>query len=132
MLLESKKDFTVISDTNWEENFNTERDSDFIACNLKHSRNSLGEEIELKEVNSKMKKNKINAEWMGLMKVSKNKRKDLEIAVEDLLKRPNKKANIPDLMNLLIEKNLKINIIFTSGHWIDIDSLDDLIKASYF
>tara|TARA_B100001093_G_scaffold400065_1_gene387580 strand:- start:9099 stop:10712 length:1614 start_codon:yes stop_codon:yes gene_type:complete len=132
MLLESKKDFTVISDTNWEENFHTERDSDFIACNLKHSRNSLGEEIELKEVNSKMKKNKINAEWMGLMKISKNKRKDLEKAVEDLLKRSNKKANIPDLMNGLIKKNLKINVIYTSGHWIDIDSLDDLIKASYF
>ena len=132
MLLESEKDFTIVSDTNWEENYKSNRDSDFILCNLEHSRKSLGKEIELKKVDSQMKKEEISAEWMGLLKISKNKRKDLENVVRELLEGSNKKANIPDLMNKLIEKGLKINVIYTSGHWLDIDSLDDLIKASYF
>ena len=79
-----------------------------------------------------MKKEEISAEWMGLLKISKNKRKDFENVIRELLESSNKKANIPDLMNKLIEKGLKINVIYTSGHWLDIDSLDDLIKASYF
>ncbi len=131
MLMDSNAGFSIVADSNWQKNFNNQREADFISCNYGPGREFTGKNIFLSNIKSDMKKKNIDAEWMGLIKISKNKIKAFSSAVDSVLSK-NVNAQIPDLLNYLVKQNHKIEVIYTSGHWIDIDSLDDLIKASHF
>ena len=44
----------------------------------------------------------------------------------------NRKAQIPVLLNALIAGGKQIEVIYTTGHWLDIDSVADIVKAGAF
>jgi phosphoenolpyruvate phosphomutase len=41
-------------------------------------------------------------------------------------------AKIPDLVNALVRSGRKVRVLYTTGNWLDIDSLDDLVLAGRF
>ena len=42
------------------------------------------------------------------------------------------KMKLPDLMNALLEKKVKINVMFIDGHWMDVDTYADVTKGQTF
>jgi len=50
-----------------------------------------------------------------------------------LLARPgNRNASIPQLLQELLNRNYPIRVLYTVGHWLDINSLDDVVQAGNF
>ena len=133
MLLEDSSDFSIVADTNWKHNSDGTRESDFVKCTERPSRESLGKPVNLVSVNSGLlpADGDTDAEWMGMLKVKSDNREFFLQKVEEIIK-ANSKAQIPDLINTILDSKKNVNVIYTSGHWIDIDSLEDLMKASYF
>jgi phosphoenolpyruvate phosphomutase len=43
-----------------------------------------------------------------------------------------KKSKLHDLLTAMVKDGEKIRVIYTTGHWLDIDSLDDLVAAGRF
>jgi NDP-sugar pyrophosphorylase family protein len=39
---------------------------------------------------------------------------------------------MPDLINTLIENGNIVRVIYTTGHWLDIDAVQDLVAAGNF
>ena len=66
-----------------------------------------------------------------MLKIRKDKRGTFLSAVE-AVKEKSPLSELPDVINELLSAGHPVNVIYTSGHWIDIDSVEDLVKASYF
>ena len=125
MLLESDDAFTVAVDTAWQQSVNRSRHADYVQCTLPYSREVFGQKVYLQAV--------VHGEWMGFLKVGKGSCSVLREAVDELLEGPvGRSAKIPDLINTLIEKGHQIRVFYTTGNWLDIDSLDDLVVAGSF
>ena len=43
-----------------------------------------------------------------------------------------KKSGMSQLFKVLLSRNVSIRVLYTVGHWLDINSLDDLVQAGQF
>jgi phosphoenolpyruvate phosphomutase len=133
MLLESDEEFTVIIDTAWQESVNRNRYADYVTCTLPYSREVFGQKVYLQAFVHKRAGGHIHGEWMGFLKVRKGSCSTLRGAVGEILAGPDGlNAKIPDLINALIVKDHQVRVLYTTGNWLDIDSLDDLVVAGNF
>ena len=70
---------------------------------------------------------------MGFLKVSPNAVKLItDIIVEMLAKPANRKAGIPQLLQELLNRQYPIRVLYTAGHWLDINSIEDVVQAGNF
>ena len=70
---------------------------------------------------------------MGFLKVSPNAVKLItDIIVEMLAKPANRKAAIPQLLQELLNQQYPIRVLYTAGHWLDINSIEDVVQAGNF
>ena len=68
-----------------------------------------------------------------MLKIRKNGRKWLEEALAALKQRPDfNQLTMPDLLNFLVDTGKKVNVLYINGHWLDINVLDDIGRASDF
>jgi phosphoenolpyruvate phosphomutase len=70
---------------------------------------------------------------MGFLKIGPNAQAAVHKKVDLLLKSPdNRRAQMSVLMNSLIAEGSTIEVIYTTGHWLDVNSLADVVKAGTF
>jgi phosphoenolpyruvate phosphomutase len=133
MLLENDEPFTVVVDTAWQESVNRSRHADYVECTLPYSREVFGQKVYLRAVVHKRAGGHLHGEWMGFLKVGKGSCSILRKTVEEILAEPDgQNAKIPDLINALIAKGHQVRVLYTTGNWLDIDSLEDLVVAGSF
>ncbi|MGZ8366762.1 MAG: phosphoenolpyruvate mutase, partial [Nitrospira sp.] len=71
--------------------------------------------------------------WMGFLKVSPAGTVHLQAILAEMVADPaNRKAGIPVLLQELLKRQLPIRVLYTVGHWLDINSLDDVVQAGNF
>ena len=57
----------------------------------------------------------------------------IKTSLDKLLSNPEQQQfQMPDLINILIEDGNTIRVIYTTGHWLDIDAVEDLVAAGDF
>ena len=133
-ILDSKEDISIAVDMNWEKNYEGRTE------HLK----SEAENVELNnEQIIRIKKNIKNinnnvGEFLGIIKFA-NKGSELFVKkYEELLKNNNGlfheaqsfgKAYVTDMIQELIDSNIKIKPILISGKWCEIDTMQDLKNA---
>lgn len=133
-LLEEKGDITIVVDGN----LSTKTDSyegDFVACSKAHSTSFTEEKVELKNVSfgTKASLPGVTGEWIGLMKTNKVGSEILVKTMDELKEKSNFNAlKLPDLMNALLDKKVKINVMYIDGHWMDVDNYADLSRGGNF
>jgi phosphoenolpyruvate phosphomutase len=133
MLLESDEAFTVAVDTAWQESVNRNRYADYVECSLPYSREVFGKNVYLRAIVHDRDAGHVHAEWMGFLKVGKGSCSVLRETVGELLAGPDgRSTKIPDLINAIIAKGHRVRVLYTTGNWLDIDSLDDLVVAGSF
>ena len=44
----------------------------------------------------------------------------------------NRKSSIPQLLQELLKRQYPIRVLYTAGHWLDINSLEDVVQAGNF
>ena len=70
---------------------------------------------------------------MGFLKVSAKGAEQLQEILESLLADPaNRKTGMSQLFQELLRRNYSIRVLYTVGHWLDINSLDDVVQAGEF
>jgi phosphoenolpyruvate phosphomutase len=70
---------------------------------------------------------------MGFLKMSAAGAAQLQTILAAMMADPaNRKASIPDLLQELLKRRHPIRVLYTVGHWLDINNLDDVIQAGNF
>ncbi len=133
-LLEEKGDITIVVDASIE-NRAPDYVGDFVLCSRKHSTKFSEAPAELQGIKFGAAKDSKEAfgEWIGLVKTNKTGSQALSSTLEELAKTSDfNKLKLPDLMNKLLEKKVKINVMYIDGHWMDVDSYADVSRGQQF
>lgn len=132
-LAETEDDFAIVVDTDWHESVNRGRAADYVSCTKPHSRHAFYQQTFLERAAEDLPESTIHGEWMGFMKISATALPRLRGTVTALLAEPkNRKAKLHELLSELVRSGERIRVIYTTGHWLDIDSLEDVVAAGSF
>jgi len=132
-LAEPDDEFVIVVDTDWRESVNCGRTADYVRCSEPHTRRAFYQEITLEQAAEDLPEPERHGEWMGFMKVSSSAMPRLRGVVTDMLADPqNRRAKMHNLLTELVARGETVRVIYTTGHWLDVDSLEDVMAAGSF
>lgn len=132
-LLQTKEDFVIFVDSNWQEKSSYTRLGGFAECTAPNSRKAFYAQIYLKQLGTDIPPDRIHGVWMGFLKVSPQGTTLLSEILSGLLADPHQqKAGMAALFQELLRRHHSIRVLYTVGHWLDINSLDDVVQAGNF
>ncbi|MGH8503208.1 MAG: phosphoenolpyruvate mutase [Gammaproteobacteria bacterium] len=71
--------------------------------------------------------------WIGMLRVAGPGREWLLEALDQLRARPDfDSLGVPDLLNQLVSTGRRIRVLYIHGHWLDVNRMEDLSRASDF
>ena len=133
-LLESEGEIVVIVDSALD-NPNITGSPDYAYCSKADDRSPFMHNVTLNHISSskRFKNKKPSGYWIGMMRIRKKGRKWIEKAIKELKKQEDfDSLTLPDLLNHLIDQGNPINVHYIDGHWLDVNSLDDIDRAGDF
>ena len=133
-LLDCEGDIVVVVDSALD-NPNISGSPDYAYCSMTDDRSPFMLNVKLNHICSskKFKNKKPSGYWIGMMRIRRQGRKWIEKAIKELRKREDfDSLTLPDLLNHLIEQGKSINVHYIDGHWLDVNSLDDIDRAGDF
>ena len=126
-------DLAIPVDTHWEGTVNRGRHADYAECSAPYSRKDGLREIHLERIGLKIPPDARHGEWMGFLKVAAPARTRLQETLERLLADPaHRRAGMATLLNGLVEAGHAVRVLYTTGHWLDVDSVADAVRAGSF
>ena len=132
-LLQTKEDFVIFIDSHWQEKTSYTRLGGFAQCTTPNSRKAFHTKIYLKQLGTDVQRDRIHGVWMGFLKVSPTGYQELKKLLVELLSFPkNQKAGMATLFQELLKQEQPIRVLYTVGHWLDINDLDDVVQAGSF
>jgi phosphoenolpyruvate phosphomutase len=67
------------------------------------------------------------------MKMNSRGSAQVKAALEELTRRGDfRKLRFDDLFKHLLERQQRVRVLYITGHWLDVDDLDDLARAQAF
>lgn len=132
-LCQEQDDCVIFIDSNWREQTTYARLGGFAECTVPNSRRAFNAKVYLKQLGNEIPETAIHGVWMGFLKVSPVAAKLITDVITELLAQPgNRKATIPQLLQELLSRRQPIRVLYTVGHWLDINSLEDVVQAGEF
>jgi len=133
LLLEAEGEFVLVVDTDWEESANQGRHADYVRCSAPHSRRRFGEPVRLERMDVALPPGERHGEWIGLLAVAPTAQGAFRDLCATLLSDPeNRRAQLSRALNALVEAGREVRVVYTTGQWLDVDSLYDVIAAERF
>jgi phosphoenolpyruvate phosphomutase len=132
-LIETDDDCAIMVDTNYQESRNRGRTADYVSCSEPSSKRAFYETVTLKGFRT-ADATDVHGEWMGIAKFSESGSKILAQRLRGLLEEPDRlrSLKLPDLLQMLVESGHAVRVIYTSGHWLDVDSVEDVLVGANF
>lgn len=132
-LLAESGDIVVAVDAAWRERQGVDGYRDFVETTRPHSLKYDESEVFLKALSPTLGEERIHGEWIGLIKCSTQGAKLLATALHQLEARPDfAKLRFDALFEYLLRSGVAVKIVYHTGHWLDLDNLDDLAQAQRF
>ncbi len=132
-LCQENEDFVIFVDSDWQNQSSYVRLGGFVECSLPNSKKAFNAKVYLKQLGNTVGREQTHGVWMGFLKVSPSAAAQLQAILSTMMADPsNRKAGIPHLLQELLKRQLPIRVLYTVGHWLDINSLDDLVQAGNF
>lgn len=132
-LCQEPDDCVIFLDSNWREQSRYSRLGGFAECSIPNSRRAFNAKVYLKQLGNEIPEANIHGVWMGFLKVSPTAATLITTIITELLAQPgNRKATIPQLLQELLKRQQPIRVLYTVGHWLDINSLEDVVQAGEF
>ncbi len=132
-LCQEKEDFVIFVDSDWQNQSSYARLGGFAECSLPNSKKAFNAKIYLKQLGETVSRESTHGVWMGFLKASAAGAVQLQTILTTMLADPaNRKAGIPHLLQELLRRQHPIRVLYTVGHWLDINSLDDVVQAGNF
>lgn len=133
-LLESKHPITVVVDSMIEAS-HISGSPDYAWCSAVDDRAMLGQDIELTHIanDANCQTTAPQGRWIGMLHVCGEGRDWIDAGLKTLQAREEfDRLGLPDLLNELVKNGHAIKVFYINGHWLDINTLDDLDRASDF
>jgi phosphoenolpyruvate phosphomutase len=133
-LMDLDADFAVVVDTSWRESHTRGRRSRYVTCSEESIRKSSCCPVRLLDISTSLDPGVIHGEWMGFLKVSAAG----NVFLRDLLDRLVGEAarlrtmDLPELMREIVRAGKEVRVIYTTGHWLDVDSVEDVEAGGSF
>ncbi len=132
-LAELEEDFVIAVDTDWQASVNRERAADYVSCSEPYTRHSFNSRVLLQTAGEELDDADIHGEWTGLMRVSAAAMPRFRAQIAELAADPaNRKAKLHHLLSALTTGGEDVRVVYTTGHWLDVDTLDDVVAAGNF
>lgn len=132
-LRDGDDDITIIVDTDWRESVNRGRAADYVHCTAPHSRRGFNRPVFLEKAGENLPEADIHGEWMGFIRVSARALPRFRGLVTELAAGPaHRRAKLHHLLTELVRRGERVRVVYTTGNWLDVDSLEDLVAAGSF
>ena len=134
-LLEAQDDFVIAVDAGWRDSVNLDRVADFVSCSMPNSRKAFYKSVRLYRMAEDIDPKMIHGEWTGMLKVSSDAVPRLADAIRSIIEQSDgrgRSAKMLDLFNELVSRGERVRVLYTTGHWLDVDSVQDVVAASSF
>jgi len=132
-LAEPTQDFVIVADTDWRESVNRGRAADYVSCSEPHSRHAFYHEVFLTRCAEDIPEGERHGEWMGFLRVHARALPRQRTVVREMAAQPaSRQAKLHHLLSELLARGERIRVVYTTGHWLDVDSLADLVAAGSF
>ncbi len=133
IMIQEPDDWVIVVDSVWEGKTAYTRLGGFAECTAPNARETYNATIHLKHLGRDVPPASRHGVWMGLLKVSAAAAGPLhDILVEMLADPANRKAGMAQLFQELRKQQYPIRVLYTVGHWLDINSLADVLQAERF
>jgi phosphoenolpyruvate phosphomutase len=127
------EDFVIVADTDWRESVNRDRAADYLRCSEPHSRAAFYHRVLLEDAGETLPAEDIHGEWMGFLRVSAAAIPRLLACVAALLAAPGgERCKLHHVLAALVHEGEAVRVVYTTGHWLDVDTVDDLVAAGGF
>lgn len=133
-LLDHDGDFVVVVDSALQTT-HISGSPDYAYCSNPDDRSIFTQDILLTHVceNEDSNYGGPSGRWIGMLKVRNEGLQWLQDAIQVLRQRQDfNRLTIPDLLNYLVDNDKKIHVLYINGHWLDINVLEDIDRASDF
>ncbi len=132
-LAEHDEDFVIAVDTDWRASVNRGRAADYVSCSEPYSRHAFNSRVLLRAAGEDLPEHLIHGEWTGILRVRARALPALRAAVAELAAEPaNRRAKLHHLLAALAKAGSDVRAVYTTGHWLDVDSIEDVIAAGSF
>jgi phosphoenolpyruvate phosphomutase len=132
-LLLDAGDLVIVVDAAWRERSQARNFVDHIRATRPYSLRYGEEEAELLDIGAHLTPEQVHGEWIGLVKLSARGARLVRATLEELCRRPDfKTMRFDDLFRHLLADGHCIRVLYITGHWLDVDDLDDLSAANAF
>ncbi len=131
-LAELDEPFAIAVDTLWRKSANRHRQADYVRCTLPSTgRQNYFSRVDLVEMGETLDPAQIDGEWMGFLKISPAGLAVVREILAELLDVPAQHtAKMPLLINELLRRGHQVRVLYMTGHWLDVDSVEDVIAAA--
>ncbi len=133
-LIESGGEIVIVVDSALD-NPNITGSPDYAYCSQDDDRSPFMQNVTLTQLSSSSDADnkKPSGYWIGMIHVRKQGREWIDTALNELKSETNfNELKLPDLLNHLIQQGKPINVHYIDGHWLDVNSLDDIDRANDF
>jgi phosphoenolpyruvate phosphomutase len=134
-LLAEEYDIVIAVDAMWEPRRKREADGyvDYITATRPYSLRYDEEDALLTQMGPDLSADKIHGEWIGLIRTTARGSAAIREALDVLSKRPDfRRLRFDDLFNYLVSKGQRVQALYITGQWLDVDDLEDLAQAQAF
>ncbi len=132
-LCQEQDDCVIFVDSNWRDQSSYARLGGFAECSIPNSRKAFNAKIHLKQLGKTVPEESIHGVWMGFLKLSSSAVSQVNDLLVDMLADPaNRRAGIPQLLQELLKRDVPVRVLYTVGHWLDVNSLEDVVQAGNF
>lgn len=132
-LCQEQDDCVIFVDSNWRDQSSYARLGGFAECSVPNSRKAFNAKIHLKQLGKTLPEESIHGVWMGFLKLSSSAASQVNDLLSDMLADPaNRRAGIPQLLQALLKQDVPVRVLYTVGHWLDVNSLEDVVQAGNF
>jgi phosphoenolpyruvate phosphomutase len=128
-LLAHPGEIVIAVDAAWQGRKRKDEYLDYVTASHSYTPRYGEEEAELRDIGPKI--GKIDGEWIGLLKASPSGTEKIHETLKELSGRADFRTLRCDaLLRELVSKGVRISIVYITGHWLDVDNLDDLSAAN--
>ncbi len=109
--------------------------SDFVYCSEPDDRSMWGQAVSLRRITNASNDETVDADgrWIGMLRITGEGRQWLQDGLNALKLTPQfHELGVPDLLNWLVEHGHPIHVWYVHGHWLDVNSVNDLESAGTF
>jgi len=132
-LLAEEQDIVVVVDAAWQERNGGERYADYVAASRPYSLEYDETPVFLERMDPALPREQIHGEWIGLIKSNARGTAAIKEALGRLRERDDfRRLRFKDLFADLLAAERSIQVLYITGHWLDVDNLDDLSRAQTF